>query len=154
MRLKFIEMVENIAIYGAVVSTIALGWNIYKYFQEKPKIKVDVKLGAIIYKKSGVGETKLIISIVNKGGKSIYLSSSGLRSGGDNFQNLSSNDLPCELKSGCSHDEFFDVKKLKRDREYDFGWYRDATGKMYKSKSIKKKINNYFKSEKESTKEI
>jgi len=148
MRLKFIKMMETLAIYGAIVSTLALGWNIYKYFQEKPKIKVNVNFGGIIYEKSGVGETQLIVSIVNKGGKSIYLSSMGLRSDKEDLLNLHPIGLPCELKGGCSHSEWFEVKKLKRDRQYDFGWYKDATGKMYKSKSIKKKIKNYFNSEK------
>ena len=154
MRLKCIKMITFIkenpalstAIYGAVVSSVALGWNIYKYLQEKPKIKVDVKFGGIIREK--VSDTLLIVSIINRGGKSIHLSSMGLRSGNDDLFNLHTVGLPCELKGGCSHSEWFEVKKLKRDRQYDFGWYKDATGKMYKSKSIKKKINNYFKSEK------
>lgn len=33
-----------------------------------------------------------------------------------------------------------------QDRPFDFAWYRDETGKLYKSKSIKNKLNNYFKS--------
>lgn len=137
----------SIAIYGAIVSSIALGWNIYKYLQEKPKIKVDVKFGFVDFG-GKISDNLLIVSIINKGGKSIYLSSMGLRSGNDDLLNLHTVGLPCELKGGCSHREWFEVKKLKRDRQYDFGWYKDATGKMYKSKSIKRKINNYFKSEK------
>src|SRR3989338_4512792 len=133
-------------IYGAIVSSVALGWNIYKYFQDKPKIKVDVKFGGIIREK--VSDTLLIVSIINKGGKSIYLSSMGLRSGNDDLFNLHTIGLPCELKGGTSHSEWFEVSKLKRDRQYDFGWYKDATGKMYKSKSITRKLKNYFKSEK------
>ncbi len=156
MRWRDIEMItwmkENpalsTAIYGAVVSSVALGWNIYKYLQEKPRINVDVKFGGVVYESGKMSENLLIVSIINKGGKSIYLSSMGLRSGNDDLLNLHTIGLPCELKGGCSHSEWFEVKKLKRDRQYDFGWYKDATGKMYKSKSIKKKVQNYFNSEK------
>ena len=142
-----------LAIYGAFLSTIALIWNIYKYLQDKPKIKVTAKFG---FTSSGVetSEHLLIITAINKGRRSIYLSSMGLRSGNDDLLNLHTVGLPCELKGGCSHREWFEVKKLKRNRQYDFGWYKDATGKMYKSKNIQKKIDNYFKSEKRDNQEI
>jgi hypothetical protein len=136
------------AIYGAIVSSVALGWNIYKHLQGRPKIKVDAKFG-FVDMGGKISDNLLIVSIVNKGGKSIYLSSMGLRSGNDDLLNLHTIGLPCELKGGCSHSEWFEVKKLKRERKYDFGWYKDATGKMYKTKSIRKKVENYFNSEKE-----
>ena len=139
---------ETLAIYGAIVSTIALGWNIYKYIQENPRIKVNVEFGFV-----NIGgensDNLLIVSIINKGEKSIYLSSTGLRSRSEDLLNLHTIGLPCELKGRSSHNEWFEVNKLKRDREYDFGWYKDATGRIYKSESIRKKIEDYFKNEKE-----
>lgn len=156
LRSKTMKLILNwinenpalITIYVGIVSSVALGWNIYKHFQEKPKIKVDVKFG---FSHDGVksSESLLFVKIVNKGKGSIYLSSMGLRSGNDDLLNLYTIGLPCELKGGSSHSEWFEVSKLKKDRQYDFGWYKDATGKMYKSKSIKKKIENYFNSEKD-----
>ncbi|MDO8508184.1 MAG: hypothetical protein Q7S27_00705 [Nanoarchaeota archaeon] len=134
-----------IAIYGAVLSTIALVWNIYNSSKDKPKVKVTAKFG---FTSSAIGTSGhlLIVTAVNKGKRSVYLSSMGLRSRKDDLLNLNTIGLPCELKGGGSHSEWFEVSKLKKDRQYDFGWFKDATGKMYKSKSIKKKIENYFKS--------
>ncbi len=135
------------AIYGAIVSSVALGWNIYKYFKDKPKVKVTAKFG-FTSSERGTSENLLIVTAINKGNRSVYLSSMGLRGGNDDLLNLHTIGLPCELKGGSSHREWFEVSKLKKDRQYDFGWFKDATGKMYKSKSIKKKIENYFDSEK------
>ena len=88
------------------------------------------------------------IKAINKGKRSIYLSSFGLRSGeGDLIPNRITG-VPCESKGGASHNEFFKMDELK-NRQFDFTWYRDATGKLYKSKSIKKKLNNYSKRNKD-----
>lgn len=143
----------TIAIYGAVLSTIALIWNIYNSSKDKPNVKVTAKFG-FTSSEVGTSEHLLIITAVNKGKRSVYLSSMGLRSGNDDLLNLHTVGLPCELKGGCSHSEWFEVSKLKKDRQYDFGWFKDATGKMYKSKSIKQKIKNYFNSEKKSKEKI
>ena len=141
-----IEWIRNnttlaIAIYGAVLSTIALIWNIYNSSQDKPKIKVKTHIGF----HSGDTKTKfLFVTIINKGKRPVHLSSFGLRNKeGDLIPNRITG-VPCEIKSGTSHDEFFKMDELK-NRQFDFAWYRDETGKLYKSKSIKKKLSNYFK---------
>ncbi len=147
MELDFLTKITlGIAIYGAILSTTALIWNIYKNLKDKPKIKVTAKFG-FTSSTIGTSEHLLIVTAVNKGKRSIYLSSMGLRSGEGDLINLKTIGLPCELKSGRSHSEWFEVEKLKT-RKFDFAWYRDATGKMYKSESIKNKLDNYFRSEK------
>ncbi len=142
------NLTDYVALYGAILSTIAIGWNIYNNLQDKPKVKVTAKFG---FTSSEIGTSGhlLIVTAVNKGKRSIYLSSMGLRTGKEDLLNLKTSGLPCELKGGCSHNEWFKVNELK-NRQFDFAWYRDATGKLYKSKSIRKKIHNYFKSKKES----
>mgnify|MGYP001566808830 CR=1 FL=1 len=141
-----------IAVYGAFISTVALIWNIYNKLQEKPKIKVTARFG---FTDMGgkISENLLIVTAVNKGKQSIYLSSIGLRSGNDDLLNLNTIGLPCELKGGMSHSEWFKAEKLK-NRKFDFAWYKDATGKRYKSKNITKKLNNHFNSKKELKNEI
>ncbi|MEK6881544.1 MAG: hypothetical protein AABY22_18120 [Nanoarchaeota archaeon] len=136
----------TIAIYGAVLSTIALIWNIYNSSQDKPKIKIKTKFGFFSSSTGSEGPFLFIIAI-NKGKRSVYLSSFGLRTGNEDLIPNRITGIPCELKGGTSHDEFFKINELK-NREFDFAWYRDATGKIYKSKSINKKLNNYFKSKK------
>lgn len=141
----------GIAIYGAVLSTTALIWNIYNNLQDKPKIKVTAKFGFLDFGKK-LSETQLIITAVNNGKRSVYLSSMGLRSGEEDLINLHTIGLPCELKGCSSHSEWFEAEKLK-NRKFNFAWYRDATGRIYKSKSIEKKLENYFKSKEEKNKD-
>ncbi|MDP2673248.1 MAG: hypothetical protein Q8O84_05535 [Nanoarchaeota archaeon] len=146
------NLTNYIAIYGAILSTIAIGWNIYNKLQDKPKIKIKTHFG---FMTNDFKKTFFFIDAINYGKRSIYLSSFGLRSGNnDVIEPNPSFGLPCELKPGTSHTEWFDVEKLEKnkDMQFDFAWYKDETGKMYKSKSIKEKLNNYFKSEKESLK--
>ncbi len=138
------EITSIIAIYGAMLSTIAISWNIYNTLQDKPKMRVTTSIGFFT---PDTKKTFFFVEIINKGKRSGYLSSNGLRSGKGDLINMRTIGLPCELKAGDSHKEWFEINKLN-DRPFDFAWYKDATGKMYKSKSIKKKLNNYFKGEK------
>lgn len=142
-------LTTSLAIYGAFLSTIAVSWNIYNAFQDRPKIKIETNFGSII----GDKRTLLLIKAINKGRRPITLSSFGVRCGENDLLNIYPHNLPFELREGKSHSEWFDVKELK-DKSPSFGWYRDETGKMYKSKSIKKKINNYFNSVGNKSKEI
>ena len=137
------NLTDYIALYGAILSTIAIGWNIYNNLQDRPKIKVTGKFGFMDSSK-GVEGPFFFVEVVNKGRRSVYLSSFGLRSGEEDLIPNRITGVPCELKSGTSHNEFFKIDELK-DRNFDFAWYRDETGKLYQSKSIKKKLNNYFK---------
>ncbi len=138
------NLTDYIAIYGAILSSIAIGWNIYNNLQDRPKIKIEVKFG-LMSRGVGVEGPFLFIKAINKGRRSIHLSSFGLRSGEEDLVPNRITGIPCELKGGTSHQEFFKVDELK-DREFDFAWYRDETGKIYKSKSMGKKLDNYFKS--------
>lgn len=138
-----LDRIDYLAIYGAFLSTVAIGWNIYNNLQDKPKIIVIAKFGVM----SGSDKTFLFITAINKGKRSIHLNSFGLRTEKENMIPTRITGLPCELTSGKSHDEFFEVSELE-NRQFDFAWYKDETGKLYKSKSIKKKLNNYFNSKK------
>jgi hypothetical protein len=138
------KIILGIAVYGAILSTITLVWNIYNNLQDKPKIKVKAKFGFLDFG-GKLSEIKLIITAVNKGKRFVHLSSMGLRSGKEDLLNLHPYGLPCELKEGHSHSEWFEADKLK-NRKYDFAWFRDATGKIYKSQNINKKLETYFKS--------
>jgi len=148
-----LEWIENnptlvIAIYGAILSTAAILWNIYNNLQDRPKIKVTARFG-FTAQGPETSDHMLFITAINKGRRSVYLSSFGLRSGENDVLLVDRvTALPCELKGGSSHTEWFEVKKL-RGRKYDYAWYRDETGKLYKSKSIRKKLENYFNSEKQ-----
>jgi len=139
--------VENyillLAVYGAILSTIGIIWKIYS---DRPRIKVKASFG-LIYYEDKVGSTSFLVGIVNKGRRSVTLSSVGIRAGKDDLLHLKTIGLPKELGEGKSHTEWFKIDTL-RGKDCDFAWYRDATGKLYKSKSIRQKLKNYFDSEK------
>lgn len=127
-----------IASYGALLSTIGIIWKIYS---DRPKIKVNAKFGFM----SGSEKTFLFVTAINKGRRHVTLSSVGIRCEGNDLLNLKTIGLPYQLNEEGSHTEWFDVEELK-NKPYSFAWYRSQTGRLYKSKSIRKKINNYFNS--------
>lgn len=136
----------TIAIYGAILSTIAIGWNIYNSLQDRPKINVNAKFGFmggdITLKKHF-----LFITAINKGRRHVNLSSVGIRCEKNDLINIKTISLPHKLNEGESHTEWFEVEELK-NKSCSFAWYKSQTGRLYKSKSIRKKINNYFNSKK------
>ena len=142
------NLTDYVALYGAVLSTIAIGWNIYHNLQDRPRIKITAKFG-FFGSSNGTEGPFLFVTAINKGKRSVYLSSFGLGSGEEDFIPNRITGVPCELKGGTSHNEFFKIDELK-NRPFYFAWYRDATGRLYKSRNIKEKLNNYFKRNKNS----
>jgi len=136
------DLIGYIAIYGAFLSTGMFLWNIYITYQDKPKIEIKASFGGII----GIGDkrTIFIVEAVNTGKKAITLSSMGLRAGDQDILNIHVKGLPHRLIENTSHSEWFYVDTLK-DHDIDFAWYKDQTGKMYKSKNIRHKFDTYFK---------
>jgi len=143
--------VENyvllLAIYGAVLSTIGIIWKIYS---DRPKIKVKASFGLIDYG-GRIDDKSFLVGVVNRGRRPVTLSSVGIRAGKEDMIHLKTIGLPKELGEGKSHTEWFKIDSL-RGKDCDFAWYRDATGKLYKSKSIRQKLKNYFDSEKKENK--
>lgn len=128
-----------IAVYGAVVATCALAWNIYIGLRDRSAVRVEVRRGLL----PTVDPDRLMILLeaVNRGRRPVTLTAVGLRlSDGGNFF-LTKARLPVELTEGQSHTEWITEEKL---REYPieadhkgsplFGWYKDATGRLYKGK--------------------
>jgi hypothetical protein len=123
------------------VSTIAISWNIYNNLQDRPKVKIETSIGFF------EGDTKkrfFFVKAINKGKRAVHLSSVGLREDDGELVKRKTIGLPCELKEGKAHNEWFEMSELK-DKKFNFAWYRAETGKLYKSENIKKKLDNYFK---------
>ena len=140
--------VENyillLAVYGAILSTIGIIWKIYS---DRPKIRVNAKFGFM----EGSEKTFFFVTAINNGRRHVNLSSVGIRCEENDLLNIKTISLPYQLNEGASHTEWFDVEEL-RNRPCSFAWYKSQTGKLYKSKSIRKKMNNYFNSEKKENK--
>lgn len=56
-----------VAIYGAILATFTLAWNIIREFRDRPKLKVDVMFGEII--PSETAEENVVALIVTNVGK-------------------------------------------------------------------------------------
>ena len=138
----------TIAIYGAILSTIAIGWNIYNTLQDRPKIKVNAKFGFM----SGSEKTFFFVTAINKGRRHVILSSVGIRCEENDLLNIKTISLPHKWNEGESHTEWFEVEELK-NKPCSFAWYKSQTGMLYKSKSIRQKLKNYFNSKKNKRKE-
>jgi hypothetical protein len=141
-----IEWIKNnmtlvIAIYGAILSTIGIIWNIYNSNRDKAKVKVNARFGLLTHK---VTEGPfLFIEAINHGRRGVTLSSVGIRLfSGENIALMQAN-LPKELSEGKSHNEWIEIDKL-RNEKCKFVWYKDQTGRLYKSKSINNMLKNYF----------
>ena len=123
-----------VAGYAALLSTLSTIGIIWKIYADRPKIKINTSFGFMNGSK-------------NKGRRPIILSSVGIRCEKKDLINIKTISLPNKLNDGESHTEWFEVEELK-NKPCSFAWYRSQTGRLYKSKSIRKKINNHFNSNK------
>jgi len=131
-----IELITTlIAIYGAILSTIAIVWNVYNKLMDKPKIRVSSGVGVL-----SLEPVQEIISFeaINSGRYTVFLSSAGI-----NFKNNKKmffvgveDQLPKELLPGKNHTIFRPlyelIAEIKKVGEPDYVWFRDQTGKEYR----------------------
>lgn len=143
-----LEITTLIAIYGALVSTFVLIWQIFTYYlQNNPRLKVEVKYGYIMNIES---IESLMVNVANKGKTNITISSVGFElnqtKGFYSLFQLMDHNLPVTLKEGESytfHDSLPYIKKqlekLPKDSQIPkYAWVQDQSGKKYKSKDISK----------------
>lgn len=142
------DVVIWLAIYGAVLSSVALTWNIVSYLTDKPKIVPRYHTGFILM--SG-GKNQYIFSInfSNPTKHRVVVNSAGILF--KNNQNLHfiggkqilPDDFPKILLQGDSHSVHRDIDDIKKaiDKQGQpaYVWVKDATGKTYKG-SVKKMI--------------
>jgi len=142
-----IEWIKNnltliLAVYGGVLSTVAIIWNIYNNLLDKPKIKITTSIG-FLTGAMNPSEPLLFIEAINKGKRPVTLSSVGIRLAKEENVTLMQVNLPAELGEGKSHVEWIALDKLRTEL-CTFAWYRDATGRLYQDKNIKKRLQKYF----------
>ena len=137
-----------VAIYGAILSSIALTWNIISYLADKPKISPRYSTGLLDLSGSG-NNLQHIFSLIfsNPTKHRVVVSSAGISF--KNKQNLhfigGNNGLPKVILQGDSHTIYRDIDIIKEAIDEqgatNYVWVRDATGKIYKG-SIKKMVGN------------
>ncbi|MFC1869863.1 hypothetical protein ACFLYE_01165 [Chloroflexota bacterium] len=140
---------DFVAAYGAVVATLALGWRIYEWLANRPRIRLKV-LFLHMYDMPGVNpDTRFIsVSAMNKGHRSTTMSAAGFRTsfkgrGSDLVcvPNEITGRLPHRLNEGESCDVIFDeaklieaISKLGPGIVIKFAWYKDQADRLYKVK--------------------
>jgi hypothetical protein len=91
------DATEFLAIWGALVSTFAVGWNFYRDFSDRPKLKLSASLDRLVRGEDGRfyvvkhnrpdfranDQVYLVVSITNVGRRATLVKSLG---GGDHLQ--------------------------------------------------------------------
>lgn len=145
--------IEAIAIYGAIISSIALTWNIASYLIDKPKIIPKYSTGFLSFSDNKLQEI-FSISFSNPTKHRIVISSAGI-----SFKNnydmhfIGMQDgFPKTLLQGDSHTIYRDIDIIKnaidKQGSPDYVWVKDATGKTYKGnvKNMINRVETFYKS--------
>ena len=124
----------HLAVYGAILSTFVLLWDVIKYFKDKPSLRVTANYHGLIgpLKK----EVKIGIEIVNAGRRPVTLVSTGFELDTDSDENIITvldPNLPRELSEGQRYITYTNPKEFDSGKIL-FARARDATGRVYRSK--------------------
>jgi len=123
-----------LAVYGAVLSTVAIVMNVAKYIKDRAHVVVEA--GEHVLMSSKVATHKLGIKVINKGRRPITIEGCGFKLDADSGENLLSvldPNLPKPLGEGESLTTYADPSQVQA-RNVLFAWARDAGGRVYKSK--------------------
>ena len=140
-----------IAIYGAVLASTTLLWNIRRDLKDKAKLKIDCYIGNRIPDVEGYGRY-LVYSLTNTGRRAINITTIGGYTGVGKYSAfvITSRDLPKTLNEGeytieYAHDFAFLGKPLKYLCAYN------STGKCYKfkGKQLRKLVQKYQETRKQ-----
>ncbi|MGV8087202.1 MAG: hypothetical protein ACP5N1_06250 [Candidatus Woesearchaeota archaeon] len=134
-----------IAVYGAILSTVAIIWNI---FRDKKKLKVNVSVHTSKYGDNQEEEI-LRLEAINIGKVPITLVSAGVKLSNNKNWNIKSEMLFTSIMLNESEDWGGAVPLNKFKEEINghkpiYAWFKDNTGKIYKSKKMRG-INNEHK---------
>jgi len=151
-----------IAVYGAVLSTGLIFFNIITYYlQNTSRLKFHIKKGVDISPYSNSNDREVIIvNVTNVGKKPVTISDFGFefKNGKDStFSILKDRELPKKLKEGEVYSNRVDIelfnlhlnKRATRDKEPKenlipkYVWVKDPTGKKHKSKDLAKVSDVY-----------
>lgn len=135
---------DAIAWYGAIVATLSACWSGLGYLRDKARIRVRLAQGIALYPLST--EHVFLLEAVNHGRRPSTLTAAGfLMKSGETIavfrpENIS---FPYELHEGkavsisLKKTEIFE-EMLKRKSLITYAYFRDATGRTYKTRVSKK----------------
>jgi hypothetical protein len=139
-----INITTFLAVWGALLSTFAIGWNVYRDFSEKGRLKVDCYIGKSISDLEGISKQDYLIwSITNVGNRSVIISNIGGAFTDCDFMLNTRNRMPHKLNSGEYIIEYSpDLSILTKNIKELF--VIDTIGKKYKAsnKRLKQAIQS------------
>jgi hypothetical protein len=131
-----------VAVYGAILSTLVLVWDIIKYFKDKPNLRVQANHRVLTGPLGS--ERKIGIDMINQGRRPITIVASGFKLDTDleeNMVTLFDPNLPRQINDGQHHTTFADPDRIDANKIL-YAWGRDATGKEYRSKKHPLKLKS------------
>lgn len=136
---------ENVAWYGAIVATLSFVFSFIlgalAYLRDSAKVKVKKTEGFLAFGPE-LSEIQIFLEAINTGRRTITLTGAGLslgKKGNLIFPNPNGMQFPYELLEGKSTQLWSDKEELlqqlgEKKAKIKYAWFRDATGKIYKSK--------------------
>lgn len=131
-----------VAWYGATVATLSVIIAFLNYLRDKVRVKVKISQGFLAYTDHLGDKDQIFIEAINVGRRPVTLSGAGLtlKNGKQlvlmRHENIS---FPYELQEGKSVRFWVDKNYIfqeatKAKIKISHAWYRDATGKIHKTK--------------------
>jgi hypothetical protein len=132
-----------LAVWGAVVSSVAVGWNIFTALRDKGRLKVEVSITRIVGDKKRTPH--LSITITNVGRRPVYVTNVGgrLKKGTDaKFPNFwfKTTGIPKMLKEAEYHMEVHPFVKEQHCKIDDFYVYTSASDCFKLSRKVRKHL--------------
>ncbi len=124
-----------LAVYGAVVSTVAIIMNVATYIKDRAHVVVEAEHHALMSSKAAT--LKLGIKVINKGRRPVTIECCGFKldtRSGENLLSVLDPNLPKPLGEGESLTAYADPSEVQA-KNVLLAWARDAGGRVYKSKS-------------------
>jgi len=129
-----IDFTAILAVYGAILATVVLLWDVVKYVRDRPGLMVKVDHHVLVGPQ--LSEHKIGIYMVNTGKRPLTVVASGFRlstQAEENIATVMDPTLPKELAEGQSHTTYANPNEIEVNKIL-FAWARDATGREYRSK--------------------
>jgi len=139
-----IDITLLLAVWGALLSSIALGWNFYRDISDKGKISVTFYIGNIIGGLESSDKDFLIFNVTNVGRRPIMITQVGGAHKSKHFL-ITGRNTPKMLQPGEYLTEYTDdLSILEKDIIFFGAW--DSIGKIWKVKrKLKKHWIKYYK---------
>jgi len=139
-----VDVTKFLAIWGAIVSSIAITWNVLRDIRDKGRLKIDAMIGKMV--PDHTDRDYLVITITNIGCRPVLVKGWGgmkkKSTKGARGLFIVPRDLPRMLKEGEYHIEFTeDLSILSPELEKIYVW--DSTGKEWRV--TRKNLKRLFK---------